>query len=89
MALWHCWDRISGDRWEERCSSDDLPGAVEAYIDAGIDTDTGAVDYNVLATAVDGSEYVISGTATPVPKMEDATHDATDPVSSPARGLDR
>jgi hypothetical protein len=62
MALWHCWDRISGERWEERCSSEDLPAAVVAYIVEGIDADTGAVDYDVLATAADGSEHVISGT---------------------------
>ena len=65
MALWHCWDRLSGERWEENCGEDDLSAAVKQYIAAGIDQDTGDVDYDVLATAVDGSEHVLSGRANP------------------------
>lgn len=67
MSLWHCHDRGSGERFEVHGSDEaTIQEAVEAYIRDGIDADTGEVEYDVLATAVDGSEYCLSGTVSPV-----------------------
>lgn len=67
MSLWHCADRLSGERFEVRGRDEsDIGQAVEDYIRDGIDTDTGTVAYDVTCTAVDGSEYVFSGEVTPV-----------------------
>ena len=66
MAMWHCLDRCSGERFTVRGGDEDAAAdAVEAYIRDGIDDDTGEVDYDVVATAVDGSEYSLSGTVRP------------------------
>lgn len=67
MSLWHCHDRCSGERFEVHGSDEEtVQEAVEAYIREGIDADTGDVEYDVLATAVDGSEYCLGGTVGPV-----------------------
>lgn len=67
MSLWHCYDRCSGERFEVNGSDEEtIQAGIEAYIQAGIDADTGTVDYDVTATAVDGSEYTISGTVDPL-----------------------
>lgn len=66
MSLWHCYDGLSGERFEVHGDDEEtIQAAVEAYIQDGIDADTGAVDYDVTATAVDGSEYSFSGTVDP------------------------
>lgn len=66
MSLWHCCDRMSGERFEVHGSDEaTIQEAVEAYIREGIDTDTGSVGYDVAATAVDGSEHFFSGTVQP------------------------
>ena len=63
MALWHCFDRFSGDRFEVHGSDEESIGkAIEAYIMEGIDGDDGEVGYDVQATAIDGSEYIFTGT---------------------------
>jgi hypothetical protein len=63
MSLWNCHDRCSGERFEVHGSDEDaIRQEVEAYIRDGIDADTGSVDYDVVATAADGSEYHFDGT---------------------------
>lgn len=67
MSMWHCYDRCSGERFEVHGGDEDaIRQGVEAYIREGIDTDTGSVDYDVEATAVDGSSYHFAGTVEPV-----------------------
>lgn len=62
MALWHCLDRLSGERFEVHgADEEEIDAAVRAYIRSGIDADTGDVAYDVLATAINGNEHVIDG----------------------------
>lgn len=66
MSLWHCYDSLSGESFEVNGSDEDeIIVAVEDYIRDGIDSDTGSVGYDVTATAVDGSEFVITGEVSP------------------------
>jgi hypothetical protein len=66
MATWHCHDRLSGERFEVHGSSEEqVEAATREYLAAGIDDDAGAVEYDVIATAVDGSEYVFAGEVSP------------------------
>jgi hypothetical protein len=63
MSMWHCHDRLSGDRFEVHGENEDgVVAAVRAYVRDGLDEDSGVVDYDVVATAIDGSEYTCSGT---------------------------
>jgi hypothetical protein len=64
---WQCFDRLSGETFEV-CGDDEhsVRSAVETYIQDGIDTDTGEVDYDVVATAHGGRSYSLSGTVSPV-----------------------
>jgi hypothetical protein len=66
MSLWHCHDRCSGERFEVNGSTEsEIEKGVEEYIWLGIDADAGTVDYDVIATAIDGSEYSFSGSVQP------------------------
>jgi hypothetical protein len=72
MSMWNCHDRCSGERFEVYGSDEEaIQKAVEAYIQEGIDADTGSVDYDVTATAIDGSEYSFDGTVEPAEAEED------------------
>jgi hypothetical protein len=73
---WQCFDRLSGETFEV-CGDDEhsVRSAVETYLQDGIDTDTGEVDYDVVATAYDGRSYNLSGTVSPVDEDEDDSED--------------
>ena len=72
MSMWHCYDGLSGERFEVHGSDEaTIREGIEAYIREGIDADTGSVDYDVTATAIDGSEHSFSGTVQPVAVDDD------------------
>ena len=74
VRTWHCLDRCSGELFEVHGSDEEtIQAAVEAYIREGIDADTGDVEYDVHASAIDGSEYSLSGMVSPV--VEDGDTD--------------
>lgn len=66
MSLWHCHDRMSGERFEVHgANTDEIQESVEEYIRDGIDHDTGTVGYDVTCTAVDGNEHNFMGEVEP------------------------
>ena len=69
---WQCFDRLSGEVFES-CGHDEhsVRSSVETYIQDGIDTDTGDVEYDVVATSIDGRSLSLSGTVSPAGGHED------------------
>ncbi len=66
VMTYTCYDQISGERFlVDVTDVDELEDAVEEYVRAGIDADTGSVAYDVVATDGDGNIVSLSGVVDP------------------------
>jgi hypothetical protein len=60
--MWDCYDRCSGERFEVSGGEEAaVQKEIEAYLRDGINADTGAVQYDVVATS-NGVECHFDGT---------------------------